>query len=273
MKLLRSCLLLAALMAFTSLPVQAQEAAPAKTSPTPARAATPASPVKPLRIGSTDKKAKPKFTKAEMEQMHKIAYMVVRYGGDDYEILFELFPGDAPKTVANFIENADKKTYDGMAVHRTIEDYLVQLGDPASKDDTNREQWGLTQEYTIPAEIKRPHTQGAVAMARRGDKVNPDRKSDGTQFYFVVGNMSALNGQYTVFGQVVSGMSVLKKMSRSVHDSNDCPVERISIQNLQVIDHKGPVSVLAETGTGKKRRGLKPEALKGPVEKFIERIW
>lgn len=211
---------------------------------------------------------------AEKNKVHVVAIMDVSFGNDSGgEVLFELFPEDAPKTVENFRANADKGLYNGMAVHRAIKNYLVQTGDPASKDDNARDKWGLTEEATLPAEIKRPHTLGAIAMARRGDKVNPERKSDGSQFYFVLGNMSAMDGQDTVFGQVVAGLDVLRRISRSVTDSNDCPVERIEIKRLSVVDQKGPVSNLVTTTTHGKKRITKPDSLKGPMERFLERIW
>lgn len=210
---------------------------------------------------------------AERKMIHTIAIMDVTWGHESGEVLFELFPNDAPKTVENFRANADKGLYNGMAVHRAIKDFLVQTGDPSSKDESARERWGLSQDSTIPAEIKLPHITGSVAMARRGDKVNPDRKSDGSQFYFVLGNMSGMDGQDTVFGQVVSGLDVLRRITRSVTDSNDCPVQRIEIKKLVVVEQKGPLSSLVSTNSHGKKRITKPDALKGPMERFLERIW
>jgi cyclophilin family peptidyl-prolyl cis-trans isomerase len=209
----------------------------------------------------------------ESKKRHLIAVMDVSFGHDAGQIMFELFPEDAPKTVENFQNNAEKGIYNGMAVHRAIKDYLVQTGDPASKDEGARERWGLSEDATLPAEIKRPHTLGAIAMARRGDKVNPERKSDGSQFYFVLGNMSAMDGQDTVFGQVVSGMDVLRRISKSVVDSNDCPVQRVEIKKLVVVEQRGPLTNLVTTTSHGKKRLTKPDALKGPMEKFFDRIW
>ena len=113
---------------------------------------------------------------------------------------------------------------------------------------------------------------GSVAMARRSDKVNPKHDSDGTQFYFGLGNMSALNGSYTVFGQVVSGLDVVKRISHAVTDSNDCPVARIEIKDVKISEQKGPLFSMITTPHGNTRQS-KPDALKGSLEKFIERIW
>ncbi len=204
---------------------------------------------------------------------HLLAAMEVKIGRESGEILFELFPKDAPGTVENFRANVESGYYNGLAVHRAVKDYLVQTGDSASRDDKARETWGLTQERTIPGEFKRPHIVGAVAMARRGDNVNPDRKSDGSQFYFVLGNMSALDGKYTVFGEVVTGMPSLKKISRSVTDSNDCPVVRIEIKKVKIVEQSGPLVTTSTTSSGKHKTTFKPDALKGPFERFIDRIW
>ncbi|MCE9519423.1 MAG: peptidylprolyl isomerase [Verrucomicrobia bacterium] len=215
-----------------------------------------------------------KEAKAEEKQkVHLLAAIEFKYGRETGDVLFELFPDAAPKTVENFRSNVESGYYNGLAVHRAVKDYLVQTGDSASRDDKARETWGLTQERTIPGEFKRPHVVGAVAMARRGDNVNPDRKSDGSQFYFVLGNMSALDGQYTVFGEVVSGMPLLKKISRSVTDSNDCPVVRIEIKKIKIVEQSGPLVTMTNTSTGKHKTTFKPDALKGPFERFIDRIW
>ena len=85
--------------------------------------------------------------------------------------------------------------------------------------------------------------------------------------------MSGLDGQYTVFGKVVSGLDVLRRISRSVTDSNDCPVVRVEVKKMQIVEQKGPIAALTSTGSGKLKHPTKPDALKGPMERFIERIW
>lgn len=205
-------------------------------------------------------------------ETHKLAVMEVQFGGVRETVMFELFPGDAPKTVANFVDNCDTGAYNGLAVHRAIDGYLVQTGDPLTSDDANRDRWGTGgEDKAVPAEIKRKHKLGAVAMARRSDRVNPDRKSNGYQFYFALGNMAALDGQYTIFGQVVSGLDVLERISRAPADSNDCPLERIEVKGIKVIDHKGPLIEMRNTGGG--RRYTKPASAKSGLERFLERVW
>lgn len=226
----------------------------------------------PKPVPSTAPNAVKAAAKEKMNESHTLAVMDVIFGGDTHQIIFELFAKDAPKTVENFIGNVDKNIYKGMAFHRAVDDYLVQTGDPASKDKNARERWGLTQEYTIPGEFTLPHEVGSVAMARRSNESNPEHKSDGTQFYFALGNMSNLSGQYTVFGKVVSGLDSLKQLSKVVTDSNDCPLERAEITKIRVIEQKGPLVSLTST-KNKKGGGTRPEALKGPIEKFLDRVW
>ncbi len=223
--------------------------------------------------GGTKTNAPTDPSKWGAEETHKIAVLDVTFGGETREIMFELFENDAPRTVANFADNASSGIYNGLAVHRAIDSYLVQTGDPLTSDESARDRWGTGgEDKQIPAEIKRRHTLGAVAMARRGDAVNPGRKSNGSQFYFVLGNMSGLDGSYTVFGQVVSGLDWLERISRAPADSNDCPLERIEVKSVKVFDQKGPLLVLRETPTGG-RRYTKPSGAKGPVAKFLERVW
>lgn len=206
-------------------------------------------------------------------EVRKLAVMDVKFGGATKTVVFELFERDTPKTVGNFIDNAASGSYNGLAFHRAIDGYLVQTGDPLSSDEAARDSWGTGgEDKAVPAEIKRPHKLGAVAMARRGDKVNPEKKSNGFQFYFTLGNMAALDGQYTVFGQVVDGLEWLERISRVPADSNDCPLERIEIKSIKVVDQKGPLTVVRETNLGK-RMLTKPDAAKSAVERFIERIW
>ncbi|RBP47287.1 cyclophilin family peptidyl-prolyl cis-trans isomerase [Roseimicrobium gellanilyticum] len=275
MKFSRSCLTLAALFAAVSLQVQAQtQSVPAPKTDTgsPRSTVSGASDVgsKPVSATKKDAAAAAKPTKEQLNEVHTVAVMVIEFGGEEHQVMFELLGNAAPKTVQNFVSNAEKGIYTGMAFHRSVDDYLVQTGDPVSKDDASRDNWGLSQEYTIPGEFKLPHVTGAVAMARRGDKMNPKRQSDGTQFYFVLGNMSALNGQYTVFGQVYSGLDALKKLSRVATDSNDCPLERVEIKSLKVIEQKGPLVSVNSKG---KKSIIKSEAGMNGFEKFLYRVW
>ena len=205
---------------------------------------------------------------------HKIALMQVKFGGTLEEIMFELYPQDAPQTVSNFLDNVETGAYNGLAFHRAIEGFIVQTGDPLTSDEGARERWGTGGEgKTVPAEIKRNHSKGAVAMGRKSDKVNPSKSSNGYQFYFSLGNYGSLDGKYTVFGQVISGIEVLERISKMPVDSNDCPVARIELKTIKIMDHQGPMYVSAKSGNGDGRKLTKPAAARGPFERFLSRVW
>lgn len=208
----------------------------------------------------------------DKDSVRKIAVMEVAFGGVRDTVMIELFPNDAPQTVANFINLCDSGFYNGLAFHRAIEGFLVQTGDPLTSDESAREKWGTGgEDKSIPAEIKRSHGIGAVGMARRSDKVNPQRRSNGSQFYVTLGNYGALEGKYTVFGQVVSGLDVLKRISIMPVDSNDCPIARIEVKSIKVIEQKGPMQVQPVAGDG--QRYSKPDSARSMVGRFLHRVW
>jgi cyclophilin family peptidyl-prolyl cis-trans isomerase len=207
------------------------------------------------------------------DEVRKLAVMDVEYGGSTESIVFHLMENEAPEHVANFIENCSSKAYNGLAIHRAIDSYLVQTGDPLTADQTRRNEWGTGgEEKSVSAELKARHKLGSVAMARRPDRSNPDRKSNGYQFYFALGNMGSLDGSYSVFGQVVSGLEILENISRAPADSNDCPLARIEVKSIKVVDHKGPLIVMRNTADGT-RRFTKPASAKSGWERLLERIW
>jgi len=119
----------------------------------------------------------------------------------------------APKTVANFIKLSKEGFYNNLTFHRIVQDFVIQGGDPAG-DGTGG------PGYTVPAEIKLKHTTGAIAMARTGDAVNPTKASSGSQFYIALEPLTALDGQYTVFGYVTSGMDVIAKIAATPTEPN-----------------------------------------------------
>lgn len=119
------------------------------------------------------------------------------------EVLIELYPDSAPNTVANFKALAGKGFYDGLKFHRVIAGFMAQGGDP---EGTGRGGPG----YKVKAEFNaRKHVRGTVAMAR---SASPD--SAGSQFYICFGPQSHLDGQYTIFGQVVEGMDVVDQIKQ-----------------------------------------------------------
>lgn len=131
----------------------------------------------------------------------KPAAVITMEKGGEFRIDF--FPGDAPKTVENFVTLANKGFYDGLTFHRVQPGVLVQGGDPKGDGSGG-------PGYSIKAEFnQQKHVRGAVAMARF---VSPD--SAGSQFYIMLANAAELDGQYTVFGKVTSGMDVVDKIVR-----------------------------------------------------------
>ncbi len=204
------------------------------------------------------------------DSVRKLAVMDIAFGGARETVMIELFPNDAPLTVSNFIDRCDSGFYNGLAFHRAIEGFLVQTGDPLTADESAREKWGTGgEDKTIPAEIKRHHRLGAVAMARRADKVNPDRRSNGSQFYICLGNYGSIDMKYTVFGQVVSGLEVVQNIARMPVDSNDCPVARIEVKSVKIIEHKGPMQIQDVAG----QRYSKPDSSRGFVGRMFHRFW
>ena len=127
-------------------------------------------------------------------------------------IAVQLFPADAPRTVENIRRLAHTGFYDGTTFHRIAPGFVVQGGDPNSRDENPFNDGQGGPDYRLPAEIQRTHTRGAVAMARQGDEVNPARESNGSQFYIALRDLPQLDGAYTVFGQVVVGWDAVEKL-------------------------------------------------------------
>jgi cyclophilin family peptidyl-prolyl cis-trans isomerase len=124
-------------------------------------------------------------------------------------IVLELHPDDAPQTVANFTRLVRQGFYDSLTFHRVVPGFVIQGGDPNSRDANPFNDGDGGPGYTVPAEIKATHVKGAVAMARKADPVNPERASSGSQFYIALRDLAQLDGAYTVFGQVVSGWATI----------------------------------------------------------------
>jgi cyclophilin family peptidyl-prolyl cis-trans isomerase len=161
--------------------------------------------------------------------------VIVARGQAPQQLALEFYEADAPATVANFKKLAKKKFYDGLTFHRVFPHILVQTGDPLSrKKDRTRVGTGGPG-WTLPPEIRRRHTKGAVAAARLPDKINPSRVSNGSQFFICLQANPSYDGQYTVFGRVLQGMETLDAISTRPADSNDNPVERVVIKSLRLI--------------------------------------
>lgn len=136
------------------------------------------------------------------------------------DIVIKLAEADAPKTTANFRKLVGKGFYDGTSFHRVIGGFMIQGGDPNTKNADPADDGMGGPGYTVPAEIKLPHVRGAVATARQGDGANPTRASSGSQFFIDVAAQASLDrGGYTVFGQVIAGMDVVDRIVALASDS------------------------------------------------------
>jgi peptidyl-prolyl cis-trans isomerase B (cyclophilin B) len=141
-------------------------------------------------------------------------------------IELKFFPDVAPNHVKNFIELAQKGFYDGTAFHRVIPGFMIQGGDPNSKQPDKSKHGQGGPGYTIKAEFNnKPHKRGTLSMARAA---HPD--SAGSQFFICVADSSFLNKQYTVFGEVISGMEVADKIVSQPRDKMDNPTERTEMK-------------------------------------------
>ena len=143
----------------------------------------------------------------------------------------------APNTVANFEKLAKQGYYDGTCFHRIIKGFMIQGGDPLTKDPNEEHSWGTGGPgYTIKAEFNdRSHQSGVISMARSS---NPH--SAGSQFFICDGDASFLDRQYTAFGQLVKGEDVLKKISgtpvgRGGGGENSKPLKRVGVNSVKIV--------------------------------------
>ncbi len=141
------------------------------------------------------------------------------------DITLKFFPDIAPNHVNNFIELAKKGFYDGTTFHRVVPKFVIQGGDPNSKKPDRSKHGMGGPGYTVKAEFsKTSHKRGTLSMARSAD---PD--SAGSQFFICVAPASFLDGKYTAFGEVVTGIEVVDKIVSQPRDANDNPKDRIEM--------------------------------------------
>jgi peptidylprolyl isomerase/peptidyl-prolyl cis-trans isomerase B (cyclophilin B) len=185
------------------------------------------------------------------------------------KIIVKLY-NDTPMHRDNFIKLVNEHVYDSVLFHRVISLFMIQAGDIKSKNATPEQQLGDGElGYKIPAEIVFPkyfHEAGKLCAAREGDDVNPTRASSSSQFYIVTGKFFTdnelnkmeqekgakftveqreayktkggaphLDGAYTIFGEVVKGMKVVRKIEFSEVDANDRPVKDIKIKKMKIL--------------------------------------
>jgi peptidyl-prolyl cis-trans isomerase B (cyclophilin B) len=142
------------------------------------------------------------------------------------KIELKFYSDVAPNHVNNFIELAKKGFYDGTVFHRVIPGFMIQGGDPKSKSHNRAGHGTGGPGYSLKAEFnERSHERGTLSMAR---SASPD--SAGSQFFICVAKSKWLDGQYTVFGEVVSGMDVVDRIVSQPKDSRDNPLERVEMK-------------------------------------------
>jgi len=181
--------------------------------------------------------------------------------GDIEVLLYE----STPLHRENFLKLIEENYYDSLLFHRVIEDFIIQAGDPDSKNAPLTQSLGTGGPgYLIEAEIGAPHLRGALAAARTGGAFNPEKKSSGSQFYIVhgrpqeeamldrleklrgikynptqrrlyqeIGGVPQLDGEYTVFGEVVDGMEVVEKIAAQPTNAADRPLEPVRIETVR----------------------------------------
>ena len=154
----------------------------------------------------------------------KVPKATIKTKFGDMELKF--YPDVAPKHVENFLTLAKSGFYNGTIFHRVIPGFMIQGGDPNTKDLNKPDTYGMGgPNHRVKAEFNSiPHRRGIVSMARTNDP-----NSAGSQFFIVVKDSNFLDGQYTVFGEVVKGMEVADKIVNLPRNSRDLPSERVEI--------------------------------------------
>jgi peptidyl-prolyl cis-trans isomerase B (cyclophilin B) len=147
-------------------------------------------------------------------------------------MVIEFWPDVAPKTVANFKKLAKSGFYDGTCFHRVIPGFMIQGGDPLTKDPSKEAQWGTGGPgYNIDAEFNdRHHDRGVISMARSSDP-----NSAGSQFFICHGNPRFLDHQYTCFGKLIKGDDVLEKIATTPTHPQDRPDTRQGVISIKIV--------------------------------------
>ena len=145
---------------------------------------------------------------------------------------------DTPKHRDNFTRLAISHYYDGLLFHRVVDGFMIQGGDPYTRDTSRISEWGEGGPgYNIDAEIvpEHRHKRGALAAARRQNLANPMKESSGSQFYLVQDstNCQHLNGEFTVFGETIAGLNVIDRIAKVSTDRYDQPVRPVRIQRIR----------------------------------------
>jgi peptidyl-prolyl cis-trans isomerase B (cyclophilin B) len=183
-------------------------------------------------LSAAEQTEAPKKETAAKPEVAEVAVIKTAEG----EMVIEFWPDVAPKTVENFKALAKKGFYDGTAFHRIMKGFMIQGGDPKTKDATKESEWGTGDPgYKIKAEFnKKSHQRGVISMARSND---PD--SAGSQFFICLGDASGLDGQYTAFGKLIKGDDVLGKLGDTQTTFNrgekSKPTSRVGVESIKIV--------------------------------------
>ena len=174
------------------------------------------------QLGAEEKKENP------MNTSNEVAVIKTSEG----DMVAEFWPDVAPKTVENFKKLARQGFYDGTAFHRIIKGFMIQGGDPLTKDESKRASWGMGDPgYKIAAEFnEKSHTRGVLSMARSNDP-----NSAGSQFFICHGDPTFLDRQYTAFGKLIKGDEVLEKIATTKTGPGDHPLKRINVESIKIV--------------------------------------
>jgi len=147
-------------------------------------------------------------------------------------MVVEFYPDVAPNHVANFEKLARTGFYDGTCFHRVIPGFMIQGGDPNTKNEAAKDSWGMGGPgYSINAEFNsKHHARGILSMARSNDP-----NSAGSQFFICHGDAGSLDGQYTVFGNLIKGFDVLDKIATTPTETPDRPLKRVNIDSIKIV--------------------------------------
>ncbi len=164
----------------------------------------------------------------QKKQPKEVAVIETEFG----KIVFELLSDVAPKHVANFKKLASSGFYDSTTFHRVIPGFMIQGGDPNSKDeDRSNDGLGQPGQPTVPAEFsKLNHKRGIVSAARRANDIN----SATSQFFICVADAPHLDGQYSIFGRVIEGMDVVDTIVKVPRDQHDNPLRKVIMKKVYI---------------------------------------
>ena len=147
------------------------------------------------------------------------------------EIKLELFSSNAPKTVENFVKLSRDGFYDNVKFHRVIKGFMIQGGDPLSKDNSLKDRWGTGGPgYAFADEIHSNNHNiiGTISMANAGPNTN------GSQFFINADNNNFLDAKHTVFGKIIEGIDIVEKIENVAVDSRDCPIDDVIIESIKI---------------------------------------